>query len=278
MASMPRLRITINILILILAFSLVLGKALAEEVELKYDDGSADGSWSIYPLYHVVSFSPPSTPWVINKIKIHGKGYGDFSNKEIKVEIWEVSISPLLGKNVTRIYYADTVRGVVFSSKSAWVDIPLKEKVEVSKDFYVAIDTDSTQDSGIYISLDESRPNNNSYIFTRIPDRKEKYDWSWSPGLKERKDKLNWMIRVVGSTPSPPPTTTPAPTTPPPTTTQPPTTTPAPTTPAPTTAPPITQAPAETPAPAKGICGPTLVALIAVLLLFGYGWLRNKRR
>jgi hypothetical protein len=86
---------------------------------------------------------------------------------------------------------------------------------------------------------------------------------------------------TVGVPPATPPPTTPAPTTPAPTTPAP--TTPAPTTPAPTTPAPTTPAPTvapTTPPPPwwKTICGPSAVAVIALLPLAVERLVRKKRR
>ena len=203
-------------------YSLTVPNALSE-TELAYDDGSAEGSWAIgsdfYPWIfppsiaggsdgHAVKFSPDSTPFTINTIKVFGRRYGD--DGKIRLEIWDQN------KNI--LYSNISNHSDYFTPIRSWAYIKVPDII-ISGDFYVVLFTNSyipyaTPTTGIYTSYDNSSSINRSY-------RVENYNvFHWT--LSTPQETTNWMIRVVGTgtftptptvspTPTPTPTSTPTP-------------------------------------------------------------------
>ena len=68
--------------------------AVKEGIELGYDDGRPDEVSGIRILGpgngYLVRFSPPPTPFTINKVKIYGSLYGEISQvQKFQVQIWD---------------------------------------------------------------------------------------------------------------------------------------------------------------------------------------------
>lgn len=152
------------------------------EVELKYDDGMSDGSCSTGSYGLIVHFSPPATPFVIDKIKIfanlRGTGY---KSQNPEIEIWD--------KNFTVVHYWQEST-TTFSREPSWMTLDVSN-ITVDGDFSIVFYPNSTKDDGVYLNYDSSVRNRHSevvldgqiadWIFERIP-----------------KEKANWMIRVIG--------------------------------------------------------------------------------
>ena len=174
-------------LLLLMALSVISSCATAaesKELELKYDDGKSDGSYSMGGYGFLVHFTPPATPFTINKIKIfsylQGTGY---ENQTTKLEIWNEDFT---------ILHVWQEPATEFNQEPSWmiVDIP---QVTVDSDFYIVFYPEASKDSGVQVGYDSSVTNRHSDVALHG----EIIKW-----ISERlpKGKTNWMIRVIGTT------------------------------------------------------------------------------
>ena len=172
--------------------------AVTEKGELKYDDGTPDGSYAMggSGCGYLVQFSPLSTPYTITKIKIFGKTYKTgYENRVFDVQIWDSE-----QKKIYEASYPHTK----FSPEPAWVEIAIPDVI-VSGDFYVVVCTNTPQEGGVQLYYDSSVKNEHSEV-----TRSWKIiHWNLSQAPKETS---NWMIRAVSTpvslvtpTPKPPP-------------------------------------------------------------------------
>ena len=156
----------------------------SEEAELKYDDGTSDGAASSGTLSaFLVHFSPPSTPFVIAKVKVftdlRGTGYED---QKPKVEIWDKDFN---------VQYIHEEPYTSFSSEPGWVAVEIPN-VTVNNDFYVVFYTNSRREGGVYMHYDTSVRNEHSEM--AADGRVTNWVWERIP-----KEWTNWMIRVIGT-------------------------------------------------------------------------------
>ena len=152
------------------------------EVELKYDDGTTDGRTSAGGYAFRVHFSPPTTPFTINKIQIftsiRGSGY-----EQQKVE------AAILSKDF-RLLSTFRKAAIEFSQVPSWMTVEVPG-VQVNDDFYVYFYPNSKKDGGVYIHYDSSVTNEHSEYTT---PSSEVAPWPFN----NPKDKTNWIIRAVG--------------------------------------------------------------------------------
>jgi hypothetical protein len=201
-------------LILILVACLLIAPAttFAQIIELKHDDGDReqlfDRFWGHEKMGLKILFSPPTSPWLINEIKIYGRGYGDFLNKEYSVEIWDGNSNVLY----SRIFTGG------FSDTEDWVTLDISyKKISVTGDFYVVVFPDSDRVSGFSIGMDTSSASSSSDIIFKnsgkpVPDW---YSIRPIPWMGDNRDHANWMVRVIGGVNTPqttPPVIAPVPT------------------------------------------------------------------
>ena len=176
-----------------------------EGLELGYDDGRPDAvSGIIIPGVgngYLVRFSPPVTPFTIDKVKIYGSLYGEISQvQKFQVQIWDKD---------KKIIYDTTYPYTTFSPAPAWAELKMNG-VRVGGEFYVHVCTSSTEKSGIQIFYDSSVVNEHSDVTKNWETSEE-----WYP--QQPKEQVNWMIRVDGTiigtirTPTATPTSTPSP-------------------------------------------------------------------
>lgn len=175
-------------------------KLVAKEFELKYDDGQARDAIGTIPPYfggYVVDFSPPATPFTIKKVRIAGGIYAKgLENKTFDVEIWDKD-----QKVLHRATYPYTKFPMLAGEHVVvWAEFEVPN-IEVSDKFYVHIYTDSPY-PGLQIGADDNVINEHSEFtirdggLTRIVDPWPcERDWGWFGD----KSKVNWMIRVVGT-------------------------------------------------------------------------------
>ena len=155
-----------------------------EDIELKYDDGTSEGTVSAGShLGFLVHFKPPETPFAINTVKVFAilKGTG-YENQTTWFEIWDKS------GNVLHYWEKSATE---FSTEPGWVPMELPDII-VNDDFQVVFYPYSTREAGVYLQFDSSQTNNHSEMASpggRISD------WIWS----SPKGETNWMIRVVGT-------------------------------------------------------------------------------
>jgi hypothetical protein len=156
-----------------------------KEMELKYDDGKADDGVAIGrdPGYgHLISFTPPATPFTIQKIKTFGNLYGaGYENKTFDIGIWDKDLQEL---------YTATFPHTKFNINPGWVEVEIP-RIEVDDTFYIYICTYSPREGGIVISYDSSVNNEHSEVTKDF-----KIDWWLSSPSRE---SVNWMIRTVGT-------------------------------------------------------------------------------
>ena len=175
---------------LLIALLLVLGACAPtpklKEVELKYDDGRADGRHAFGGWGYLVQFSPPSTPFTITKVKIFGCLYGTgYENRTFDVQVWNEDL-----KEIPSASYPHTK----FSLSPGWVEIDIPD-VAIGGDFYIYVNTYSPREGGVNIGYDSSVPNEHS----EVTQNWEIADWF----LSVPKEKVNWMIRVSGTSIAP---------------------------------------------------------------------------
>ena len=178
--------------VFLLAFlTLLLGPTL-EVIELAHDQGKPSGSAYLAGSYgHAVSFSPPSIPWRVQRVRIYGYRYGNRTeNMEFVVEIWTSNRS---------ILHSSAHPYAKFTTVSTWVNVDIPGPAVVGS-FFVVIYTSSTPERGIGIVCDSSLVNRHSEI---VSGKRILTDWSEIKWLKAppKKEETNWMVRVVGSTP-----------------------------------------------------------------------------
>jgi hypothetical protein len=167
-------------------------KLVAKEVELKYDDGKADGFSSVGGGY-LVDFMPPAIPFTIKKIRLFGSLRG-FSQGSFELEIWDKD---------RRVLYKEVYPDTKFPlGGTAWVELEVPN-IEVSDRFYVDIWRGPNLTGGIHLGVDESVKNEHSTVTVRPAGvTKEVESWKqeyFCPCWFNDKSRANWMIRVVGT-------------------------------------------------------------------------------
>lgn len=196
-------------------------KPVLEEIELKYDDGVVDNVFLAGPDGgHIIQFSPPTVPFYVKEIKIFGVLMGTgWEGRDFEVQIWDKSQRVLWSGNYPfTLFPTATTTPQDWRTTIGWVELEVSN-LEVNGEFCIHVWTNYSvrhpQPSGIAIGADLSSDNEHS-------DGTLGYQIEWPYPLS--KDKVNWMIRVVGTgaepTPSSvvspatstPPTTSPLPT------------------------------------------------------------------
>jgi len=173
---------------LMLVFLLLPLVSALESVELAHDQGKPSSFRTLYGgRAFTVSFSPPSTDWPIQRVRIHGLRFGSQTeNLEFVVEIWAANRTVL---------YSATHPYVKFKNVATWVDIDIAGPI-VSESFLVVFSSGSSPERGISIGCDTSVVNQHSEI---VLGKRVVTNWDeigFKPLLK--KEEANWMIRVVG--------------------------------------------------------------------------------
>lgn len=167
-------------------------KLVAKEVELKYDDGKADGFSSVGGGY-LVDFMTPAIPFSIKKIRLFGSLRGFFQGS-FELEIWDKD---------RRVLYKEVYPDTKFPlGGTAWVELEVPN-IEVSDRFYVDVWKGPNLTGGIHLGVDESVKNEHSTVTVRPAGvTKEVESWKqeyFCPCWFNDKSKTNWMIRVVGT-------------------------------------------------------------------------------
>lgn len=168
-----------------------------KELELKYDDGLYEAWFSSAGGGYLIDFTPPAGPFIINAINICGnlsERTGDRDNFDL--EIW--------GKN-NKVLYSNSFPVTEFPTDSPdWITIEIPN-IEVFDQFSIHVFAGSFLNTGIAVAVDNSLINEHSKLtgrtsegITSIIDMKSdmpfRGDW-----VEKNKDKINWMIRVVGT-------------------------------------------------------------------------------
>jgi len=180
---------------------------IAKEIELKYDDGDADGFSSTGPQGYSVHFSSPATPFTITKVKIMAGLYGkEHIGRKALLQIWNQAFGVLWSREMPAAEFTD---------EGEWVTV--ETNVTVDGDFRVVFFTGGApKEGGIKIGADTDIVNKGSEVV--LPDRTIR-QWPSNPVWKWPEDATNWMIRVVGTAtpaaatePTPVPSSAPMPT------------------------------------------------------------------
>jgi len=178
-------------------------KLVAKEVELKYDDGSADGNFSGVRGGYLIEFIPPVAPFTIQKVRLFGTIRGMVMEKTFEVEIWDNDHKILFEKA-----YPTTMFPIDFSGPGnkpqvfRWVEIEVPN-VEILDKFYVHVWRGDSEVRGVHIGVDENTQNEHCTITTRIKGAVKEVD-PWQRQYlcdcwHKDKSKANWMIRVAGT-------------------------------------------------------------------------------
>jgi len=183
-------RYVVLVSLVVMVFLLSFKGVAADLVELKHDTGRPTGVFNLgAPYGHLISFSPPATPWFIERLRVYGFQYGQTEKVEFVVEIWASNRSVL---------YSRPYPYSLFKTLETWIVI-FVPNVMVKESFFVAVYTGSNVERGIFIASDNSTVNEHSDI---VAGKRTLTDWNeikWKPPAP-RREKVNWMIRVVGST------------------------------------------------------------------------------
>ena len=175
----------------------------APEIEIAYDDGSAEGGWSRGSGdgscsddggnrgYAIRMTTPDSEPFTITAIKLFSRRYGEDCNT--RFEIWDRDGNTLYSDVVPHSEYSTTADS--FDSATwGYKGVP---NIIVSGDFYIAMYTDSTDrndavypDTGVYIGFDTSFSSDRSYTV-------QEKTLTWD--LSTPQETTNWMIRTIGT-------------------------------------------------------------------------------
>lgn len=156
----------------------------SNEIELKYDNGIAKNSCSAGGYFFSVKFSPPSTPFTIEKIKLFTNLQGsNYEAQKVEVKILSKDLAPLFSKQKP---------ASEFSRDPEWVTVDVPNII-VNGDFYIYLYTNSKREGGVYIYYDSSLTNQHSDYLMPTGEIAE-----WT--VPNPKDTTNWMIRVIGTT------------------------------------------------------------------------------
>jgi hypothetical protein len=186
-----RIGVVVGIFVLVL---LILPSVLGQEpVELANDKGVLSsyrwlaGKTGVGPYGMAVLFTPPSSNWQIQRVRVYGARYGDQTEKlEFAIDIWATNRS---------ILYSKTFPYTLFDTIPQWVYINVTGPA-VSANFYVIIYASSTPQRGIRIGCDTTAASKRSEI--AVAKTGFLADWSEVGWTDLKKDQANWMIRVIG--------------------------------------------------------------------------------
>ena len=173
------------------------------EIEIAYDDGSAEGGWSIGSGNEICSedggnrgyairmTTPDTEPFTITAIKLFSRRYEEDCNT--RFEIWDHDRNTLYSDVVSHSEYSTAVDSWD-SATWGYKGVP---NIVVSGDFYIAMYTDATDpddevypDTGVYVGYDTSFSSDRSYTV-------QGKTLTWD--LSTPQETTNWMIRAVGT-------------------------------------------------------------------------------
>jgi hypothetical protein len=182
-------------------------KMVAKQAEIKYDGGFPKDYLGLDKpaTGYLVSCVPPSTPFVINDIRIMGLNYGGKGAqlKDLDVQVWDKNMKVLYqavldSKKFPQLSF---LLSLDLENKGAWVDLPIPD-VKVDGNFYVHIYTGVTSGQGFRMGVDNSVINTHSDITIRDTNGVDNPVTVWPfPNSKwfGDKNRVNWMVRVSGN-------------------------------------------------------------------------------
>ncbi|MBD3177527.1 MAG: hypothetical protein GF320_20340 [Armatimonadia bacterium] len=175
-ASWPRRHAVIGAVLLAL-----LGSAAPGQVELKYDDGQADGKRSTAQAGYITVFEVPEGNSVLQSISFHASRYGRDYPRDITIAVTDMDLNPIgvFGMSYLSIPYGNT---------PSWVTFDLPTEIQPPDRFAVAIYAHCLRDCGVYMSLDAAPQGQAwSYSTRRGSNEAPMPDLDGAPA--------NWMIR-----------------------------------------------------------------------------------
>ena len=179
-----------------------------EGLELRYDDGTAEGYVSPHWGGYLVSFSPPATPFIINKIKVCGVTWGTgWEGTEFELQIWDKEQEVLHSASYPFTLFPSTVSPVAaqaqYDKAAPWIEVAVPD-IEVETDFFIHVYAGTVKGEGIHLGSDDSLTNKHSDLTVLATEGVYKIRDTW-PYPKDMwfadKSKVNWMIRVIGQAP-----------------------------------------------------------------------------
>jgi|GEM_PF-220485 len=174
--------------------------AVPREVELKYDDGTSEDTVSSSRGGYLVGFSPPSVPFVVNKIRMYGEAYSS-ERTEFDVQIWDREQNVLYSAIYPFTLFPPPTKG------RGWVEVPVPD-IEVKTDFFIHLYTGTGKmggQDGVQLGADNSTRNKHSSLTVLTSEGTYKIRDGWGNYMQSMwfadKNKVTWMIRVVGGSP-----------------------------------------------------------------------------
>ena len=182
-------------------------KLVAKQTVLKYDSGFAKDYLGLEKpaTGYLISFTPPSTEFIIHSISIMGLIYGSkgVQMRDLEVEIWDASAkvlhkSTLDWKKFPQLTY---LLSLDLQNKGGWVDLEVPD-VSVNGNFYVHIYTGPNIGLGFRIGTDNSVINAHSDLTVRDENGRDTILATWPYPTSQwfgDKSAVNWMVRVSGN-------------------------------------------------------------------------------
>ncbi|MDD5311818.1 MAG: hypothetical protein PHO26_02125 [Dehalococcoidia bacterium] len=174
--------------------------------ELQYDDGNARDYISLDKpaTGYLVSFSPPSDMFSIDKIKLFGVAFGGagVQLRDLEVQVWDKNKKTLYKTMLAANKFPEiSYIGSNFLSKGGWVELKLPE-VQAGGDFYIHIYAGVNMGLGFHMGVDDDTPNTHSDVTLRDSSSGqdtilESWPFPVSKWYGEKK-YVNWMVRVSG--------------------------------------------------------------------------------
>ncbi len=189
-------------------------RMVAKEIELKYDNGIAKacvGTWIPGERGgRLVDFTPPSATFTIKKVRIYGtifSLYGTtWQGKDFDLEIWDKDRKILYSAKHPYDKFPIGTRtkpGAFHPEDAGWVELEVPD-IRVTDKFYVHIYAGYGPGDGLHVGVDDSIFNEHSETTIRTEKGTTEIltEWPyWNPAYYfSDKRKVNWMIRVVGTT------------------------------------------------------------------------------
>jgi hypothetical protein len=186
--------------------SLIVTGMAQKEVELKYDDGtSRDALWAGNNGGFLIDFTAPNKSFTIDKIRICGGLYGTaWEGKNFELSI--------LGSDMKSVLYNIAYNDAKFPVEGAfpyrppeWVDFEVPP-TDLTGKFFIYLYTSMSMHHGIQIGVDDSIENEHSDLAQGKPPYltiiSMEHFYPNSVWYTDR-SKVNWMIRVAGTTMAP---------------------------------------------------------------------------
>jgi hypothetical protein len=184
----------------------VKAKLVAEQVELKYDDGVAKDYLSLVKpcTGYSVSFVSPPHPFIINKVRVFGLVYGSpgfhIGDSELQIRDKAMKVlytTPFTGED----FPLRTRLGDNIDSTGAWANIDIPD-VEVEGVFYIHIYTGIPAGQGFRMGAAGNVVNTHSDVTVRGDNGADNFSPGWpysnAPWFGD-KTRVSWMVRVLGN-------------------------------------------------------------------------------